>query len=375
MLQKQDRGSSGVFSTQDTLVMKGLALLILLSCHLFGRSKAAWTFFEYLPFLMVDGKPFITAFTSAGCGKVCVDIFVILSGFGLNESYRRMYGDTCRPTQSIPFALKRILKLLMGFWCVFFIIGGIFTALGKLDPASVYGTGKDGVIAFVVDLMGLQDILYEVLHTSTINATWWYMSAILCYYCLFPLFRCLAAWKYKALPFFLLLIINVVAPDATYRQFSTGAFFYLAAFYLGMLCSEWKLLDKLKGLDGKSYWERLLCAVVAVIIGYLFTYSDRYRGELFLAVALMVLYSFLFIEPRGILNRPVIRKGLETMGAHSSNVFMFHTFFLLKYSQIVYFFRYPVLVLSSFALAMVAVSGLLEWVKQKTGISKLIKRI
>lgn len=374
-MQKQINNSIITFGIQDTLVIKGLALIILLACHLFGRSEAAWSLFKYFPALMVDGKPLITALTSAGCGKVCVDIFVILSGFGLNESYLAKYGESCRLTDTILFSVRRIVKLLLGFWCVFLVFGGAFAAIGKIDLVATYGTGKDGLIAFVVDFYGLRDILFEITHTGTINATWWYISAILCYYCLFPVFRYLVSRKHNVFPLLLLLIINVTAPNATYRQFSTGVFFYLSAFYLGMLCSEYKLLDKLKSLGADSYWERLFCSIVAVVIGYLFTYSDRYRGELFLAVALMVLFVTLFVEPKGILNKNSIRKGLETMGQHSSNIFMFHTFFLLKYSDIVYLFKYPFLVLFSFTLAMMSFSVLLEFAKKKLGITKLIKKI
>lgn len=63
------------FSINDTLVLKGLALIILAACHLFGRSEAAWSLFRYSEALMIDGKPLFTALFASGGGKVCVDIF------------------------------------------------------------------------------------------------------------------------------------------------------------------------------------------------------------------------------------------------------------------------------------------------------------
>lgn len=363
------------FEKEDTLIIKGLAIVIMIAHHLFGRSQAAWAFFDYYPSLMIDGKPLITALVSAGCGKVCVDIFVILSGFGLNESFRNKYGNTTKLGVSAKYCAGKILKLLMGFWCVFLVFGGIFTLAGKIDPVGIYGTGSAGVKNFIIDFLGLRDLLFEVTGGGTLNATWWYMSAILVFYLLFPLFRLLVKSRYRVLAFLALLLINIDAPSAAYRQFSTGIFFYLSAFYLGMLCSEWNLFDKLKSLGKEHYHERLLCSIAAVILAHRFTYTDRYRGELVLAAALFVMYFALFIEPGAVLHKNWSRKILAVLGKHSGNIFMFHTFFLLKCQNFTYYLRNPLLILLHFILSMTLISMVFEFVKTKLGYYRLEKKL
>lgn len=73
------------------------------------------------------------ALISAGCGKVCVDLFVILSGFGLNHSFRRRAADAQSMLDAVKYAGKKVLKLLMEFWCVYILVGGERLSLqGKL---------------------------------------------------------------------------------------------------------------------------------------------------------------------------------------------------------------------------------------------------
>ena len=118
----------------------------------------------------------------------------------------------------------------------------------KFNIFTIYGEGKNGVLALLIDMLGLRDILFEWCHTGTINVTWWFMSAIIILYLIFPIIKSMMS-KMRYLPLLLFLFINVSACYTTYRQMSTGVFFYLSAFALGMLCSELKIMDKLINLD------------------------------------------------------------------------------------------------------------------------------
>lgn len=299
----------------------------------------------------------------------------ILSGYGLNESIRARQGEHYRLGAAVKYSVGKTIQLLMGFWCVYLVFGGAFMLLGKIDPVAVYGTGETGVRAFLIDFVGLQDILYEVAKTKTINPTWWYMSSILILYALFPLFRFAASRKHKVLPMFAFLLIHLYAPDAAYRQYKTGAFFYMAAFYLGMLCSEYRLLDRLKNLSKESRCQRVLCNIALAVLLWIYTYEDRCRGELPYAVALILLFSSLFLEDGALLGKERVRKVLALLGKHSANVFMFHTFFLLYYPSFTYLAKIPVLIIPVFLGCMVALSAALEFVKKKLGYPKLEKWI
>ena len=61
------------FTKSFTAANKGVALLLLLWHHLFGIASEYGHFIQHL----------------AGVSKVCVAIFLILSGYGLNEATRK----------------------------------------------------------------------------------------------------------------------------------------------------------------------------------------------------------------------------------------------------------------------------------------------
>jgi uncharacterized membrane protein len=66
------------YSRNDTNIAKGIAVILLLNHHLF--------------FLVKDAPPLINGFSFvyffANVSKVCVAIFVFLSGYGLSKSWK-----------------------------------------------------------------------------------------------------------------------------------------------------------------------------------------------------------------------------------------------------------------------------------------------
>lgn len=346
------------FNYNDTQVLKGIAIIVVFLCHLFLRSEPAWAWFDYA--WTIDDKPWITAFMKNG--KVCVDIFVICTGFGLNESFNRQWRESKGYLlTSIKFVIKHLLKLMLGFWLIYIMFFSIGISIGKVEFQAVYGIGNEGIKAFIIDFLGLRDILYELFHTGTLNVTWWYMSAIIIYYMLFPVFK----WIMKRmlfLPFLLCVFINVLAPYSTYRQMSTGVFFFLAAFCLGMLSSEMKLFDKIKGLKIK-YSYKCIYSVLFAVSMYIFSYYDRFNGELLYACAIIILAITLVIDKDALLKKA--NKILEQFGKNSGNIFMFHTFFLNWLGANIYFLKNPILILIFFSFSMLLISTILEFIKER----------
>ena len=70
------------FSKQDTAVVKGIAALMLVCHHFFMGILPA-------PIDWANNELWTIAATLS---KVCVAIFVILSGYGINESYKKWSG-------------------------------------------------------------------------------------------------------------------------------------------------------------------------------------------------------------------------------------------------------------------------------------------
>lgn len=366
---------SGSFSVSDTAVIKGVATIILLALHLYNRGEAAWSLFSYNPEWMVYGRPLVSTLVYNACGKICVDMFVIFSGYGLNHIIRTREKEGFSFEKTIRFAGERILKLMLNFWCVYIVFVGLFTAGGKLHPLKVYGTGMKGVVAALLDFLGLRDLLFELIPTATLNVTWWYVSAALLMYILFPLLRYLVRKKGRILPLLILLIINIYAPYATYRQLKTGCLFYLSPFYLGMLLSETQFLDQFKKWISNHQTRKLFLGIVVLIGTWWFAYHNRYWGELPHSLACLYVCMALFMGEHGVLRHWYFRLPFELIGKHSGNIFMFHTLFLFKYQNYVYCPRNPILILLWFATWMTAVSILFEFFKDITGINTMQKKL
>ena len=92
------------FTKNDTLVAKGAAVILLLIHHLFYSVD-----YNFSSFLM-SKEGWVDL---AKIGKVCVAMFLILSGYGLSKSFEKY------EKSSYSFVQKHLLKLYTGFWIIF----------------------------------------------------------------------------------------------------------------------------------------------------------------------------------------------------------------------------------------------------------------
>jgi hypothetical protein len=180
------------FSKEQTLNIKGISVILLCMHHLFWTSNKI-----PMVFPIENNYAFLTVVT-----KVCVALFTILSGYGINESYKK------KKTNMINFIDNYVKKLLVNYWYIFipiFFLSFIFH-VAPLGAIQVYGTGIIGILFFLLDFLGVRAFLY----TPTLNNTWWYMEAILCCYLLFPIIR-KGINKKTILTFIILIIPNILS--------------------------------------------------------------------------------------------------------------------------------------------------------------------
>lgn len=99
------------FTKQDTNILKGVAISLMLCHHLF-------TFPERLNEVTVISIPFINGMTFAGCigqfGKICIAMFALLSGYGFYVTYQNNQDCTSIIT-------KRVKNIYTSYWMVFVI--------------------------------------------------------------------------------------------------------------------------------------------------------------------------------------------------------------------------------------------------------------
>ena len=148
------------FDVAITNASKGVALMLILWHHLFYEKPESGEFVYQMALL----------------AKVCVGIYVVLSGYGLAESIKHKGLD-------LPaFYKRRVLKLYMNYWLIALIFVPIGVWFMDRTLHSVYG---DAIYqGFLLQMLGLHMFTWV---GYGYNATWWFMSLIIVLYAVFPL--------------------------------------------------------------------------------------------------------------------------------------------------------------------------------------------
>lgn len=355
-----------IFSVRDTQIHKGIAVLLLLGIHTFVRSN----YELYMYWFTVEGKPLLNWLMYNE--KVCVSIFVILSGYGLNESFKRRYIiKTEYWKNAVLFAGKHYLKMMINFWVIFLSFAMIGFATHKITFEGTWGIGGSGILSFLIDGMGLQDLITDFWKTPTLNPTWWFMPTIILCYLFFPILKRLSM-KNAYIMFIIWMIITVYSPVANHRQFKTGWIFYFAYFCLGIFFSEKEIFNKIKRWKIKRI-TGILTSIVLVVFTFFMRLQNKYLWDWTHTLAIMYFVEMVIVRNKK--KGSFINLFLNFIGKHSSNIFMMHTFFIVIYWQsIIYALKYPLLIYLTALICSVLTSILIEKMKSILGIKRLQAR-
>lgn len=211
-------------SIQDTNVLKGLALCFLLCHHLFYSHREPDAV-NYFSDVCIHGNWLLARFGN-GFGKLCVALFVFLSGYGLTISTEKKGGIH----DLIGFYRNRMVKLLVNYWFIWlvFVPYGVLVA-GRSFP-DVYG--EHYVLKTLIDFCGMA---YAFGYFGY-NATWWFYSCIIVLYFLFPLlYRIRVRWWLLASFAILYRIVGGHLPIL-----SAGCS-YVLAFALGIAMAAYRI--------------------------------------------------------------------------------------------------------------------------------------
>lgn len=318
------------FTKDYTLNAKGIAIIMMCVHHLFSNNA------------------FLTVPT-----KVCVAIFTILSGYGINESYKK------QGSKSEDFIIKYIKRLMINYWYVFIPMTfiSIFWYVVPKGPIAVYGTGIIGCINFLLDFFGLRAFLY----TPSLNNTWWYMEAILFCYILFPVIKKLINQK----PFFIFLILlipNILAIGNEKMLITTDReLFYILPFALGIFFSEKGIFDKVVEVSIYNKYKYFIGVIPVLALSLLFATKVKLIGNLFYAISIIGISIWLTN------NLKIINKVLNMLGKHSMNIFLSHSFFyiyLIPGRKLMHICKVPIVKLIVLILVSLLFSIFIEKVKK-----------
>lgn len=321
-------------SINDTLALKGIALIMLLCHHCLYTG-------EIYDDLIIAGKPCFQ-YLGKFC-KLCVAIFVFLSGYGLTIQTNSKGG--------IPsiwqFYKRRYLKLMTNFWLIWllFVPLGVFV-FNRTFPIAY---GEHYIVRACLDLTGL-------CTSTSYNATWWFYGCIILLYALFPLI-----WK-KRTYWFLLLPASIALPYVL-ECFPLVNLIsdYLFVFACGCIYADNKITFKGGALTSTG--------LLMIFSYYRFLANNPILWDAAIVIALVYVYSMLSIPS-------FIKKILTFLGNHSFNVFLFHTFIYLYYfHDFIYWHKNPILIVVTLLLVCIVISICIEKIKKIIKFDFLIKKI
>lgn len=348
------------FTKEDTLVVKGLAILSLLFYHLFEH-------YERVTTMQVDYRPFSldTFLLISGFGNICVAIFAFLSAYGITKYIMKSQeaGEKNRQESLLPGFYKnacgRYLKLTLNFLAMFASVNLLW--FSKFDYKGLYGTGWQGALYAFLDAVGLAGMF----KTPTINATWWYMELAVLIIFIVPLLYFVA--KKMGNYTILLAVLFPVAVELTYDVKR-----YYFVIILGVLAATGEWFEKLFSIKKVPAAVQGLLGVI-LLAGFVLLRQNYvvYNEFAYLLDAPIAVFVSWF-GARFLTAIPGVRHVLAFLGKHSMNIYFVHTFFYMAiYQEFIYSFRYAGLIFLMLVIVSLGYSVVLECVKWLLGFPKV----
>ena len=359
------------FTKEHTMQMKGIAIIILLFHHCILNAQR-WATVPYEKLATTKGWGYypisFAPFSShtiqylASFSKICVAMFVFMTGYGMWVSYESQKKKTTMSN----YIKKRMVTLMTGFLIIFVVTEILAIPTGRF--IEVYGHDFRSVVYMIIDALGLA----KLLGTPLFCLTWWYMSLAIVLIMIFPFVHSIME-KYQ----WVVVVASIIVPRACGFGQSTDLFRYLLAYTLGMYFAQHDLLARIKEKFMKQNVAGKLLSLIVSLIGLAviikcrqnawigWKYLDFWDG---FAAMYMIVISYIYI-----LNGKWIVKGLGFLGKHSMNIFLIHSFYRdVFFHEFTYSFYYAWLDYIVLMAISLVTSIVLEWFKKLIRYEKFI---
>lgn len=335
-----------LLDNRDSLILKGIAICAMLWHHLFSGVPRD---------ISLTFSPLVVEL--ALFGKVCVAIFLFVSGYGLTV---RLQNDIAKGDMSIKTTLnmmiRRFVKLYANYWPVFILFVPVSYFVFHRSFAEAYGS-DDIFYHFIMDLLGLGGSI-------SYNPTWWFNKLMIYYYCSFPFLFLLLSYIPIALllPAFYILAYNGIIS------------YWMFAFLLGMVWAYYRqtinnFLIKMNPIYVVILGLFLLLILMMARIKNIFPIITNFtRLDGFIALVMALLVPFV--------RDNLVGRVLAVWGKHSMNVYMIHTFiYFYWFSRYVYFAKYSILIFLVLLVWCLILSALIEYIKQRSLYNKIVESV
>lgn len=293
-------------------------------------------------------------------GKICVALFVFLSGYGMATTFPKNICGCLNTVKAFFFFLgKRYAKFFLNYWVVFFVTVpiGIFCFGRTLETA--YGENANILVCFIKDMLGQQGF-------CSYNITWWFNELILALWILFPLFYYAMKNGFVAIAVLVFLFIN--PGDILYitEIFANCLSIYMLPFCLGIaIALHSERINKILNIIPVRivlYGSFFATVCLFFLRGVpLFPDFSYFRVDPFLTFSLVLAVVSICRATK------LQFKPLQYIGKHSMNMYLTHSYILgYFFSEYVFALKYPIVMFIGVFSTSLLVSIAFEFVKGRT---------
>ncbi len=299
-----------LFSPRDTQAVKGVAILLMVWHHLFG-------FPQYFPYETL--LPFNLAYYVGQFGKICVALYLFLSGYGMTVSAEAEPKPLWRVT------LSRLRRFYTSYWLYF----AICTPYGLL----VLREGR-----FAPDLpLFLMNLAGYINYNNGYDVAWWFVSVYIPLLLLFPLLYRLSVRE--PLLIGALALAGIGIQTRMWAGALPGSFFlWQSPFLVGILFARLKLYETAwaaRAAEKPLVWHG---AVLAILFLYRFHAAGNCSTDYVIAPIAAFSLACAVRKLRA-------QRIMAFLGALSLPIWLTHGFLCFGYAQaFIYAPRYPILI-------------------------------
>lgn len=342
------------FNKEHTTYCKGIAIILLVIHHLF------WN----VPNIGYEIRGVALSQRIGIIGKVCVAIFLLLSGIGIYESTKEKFLIKS-------FYVKYIVRIYANYIFIVLIsslIGVIF--FNSIFKEMLPYEGVKGIVYYLLTCSGIQ----YIFGYQGFNGAWWFISLILLCYISFPIIKKqIEKNSYRFLIISFIISLLDIIPLGRIKIFELLAWMFV--FILGVFIAHNNFLFKFKNyVLSKKY--RIGNLIIILII--LLIIRQEIEAQGFIAMKYDYLLSIIIVESLYIFyERLNFGKAIIiVLGKHSMNIFFVHMFFTTYYlKQFTYKFKYPLIIVIFVIVSSLICSFIIEKLKYLINYKYLIKYI
>ena len=339
-------------SKEFTLIIKGVAVILLLSHHL-------WAFPERLPGSITGITDYVfrgSLLIAGDFGRICVAVFAFLSGYGKYIKYADKKINTFRDIRKMYFLYWRVFLIFIPVAFIFFRY-----QVPYCQDEMVYSCYKVfSVRELVLNFFGL---------LSTYNREWWFLSTYIICTAMFPLIRKMADKLSVLMYVFIVLCFQLafLMLDRTgifkLNDIADNIFKYLmpyvVCFCSGVLIAKKAVFSAVAENTDKLRFRSLLSLGLIILVFVL--------RELLSMLTLEFLFviTFVFALKMLLSDAVHINKVFAFLGRYSSYMWLTHSFFCYYFgiaAKSIVFFKWSLITLLILTVYSLAASVLIDFV-------------